>query len=124
LAVALLLGIPPGHFLGIVVVTRLIQSLSHTNVRMGFGWLGNRLLVSPHYHRIHHCIGVGHEGRVMGCNFAPLFPVWDLLFGTANFSPAWPATGIRDQLDGVDYGEGFVAQQVLGVKRLVRAVLG
>jgi sterol desaturase/sphingolipid hydroxylase (fatty acid hydroxylase superfamily) len=121
-AVALLLGIPPGHFLGIVVVTRLIQSLSHTNVRLGFGWLGNRLLVSPHYHRIHHGIGVGHEGRAMGCNFAPLFPAWDLLFGTANFSPAWPATGIRDQLDGVDYGDGFIAQQVLGVKRLLRAL--
>ena len=121
-AVALLLGIPPGHFLGIVMVTRLIQSLSHTNVRLTFGWLGERLLVSPRYHRVHHGIGVGHEGRARGCNFAALFPVWDLLFGTANFSPAWPATGIRDQLDGVDYGDGFIAQQVLGVKRLFRAL--
>jgi len=119
--VALLVGIPPGHFLGIVVAHRLIESLSHTNVRMHFGWFGNRLLVSPLYHRTHHGIGVGHEGRAMGCNFSPLFPLWDMLFGTASFSREYPATGIRDQLDGVDYGEGFFRQQILGVKRLTRA---
>ena len=121
--VALLVGVPPGHFLGIVVVMRLVESLSHTNVRLSFGWLGDRLLVSPHYHRQHHGIGIGHEGRAMGCNFAPLFPVWDQLFGTARYTPDYPATGIRDQLNGVDYGEGFIRQQVLGVKRLTRALL-
>ena len=117
--VALAIGVPPAHFLGIVIVTRLIESLSHTNVRMYFGWLGERLLVSPSYHRTHHGIGVGHEGRAQGCNFAPLFPVWDVLFGTANFARDYPATGIRDQLDGVDYGEGFIRQQVLGVRRML-----
>jgi len=120
--VALLIGVPPAHFLGIVVVTRLVESLSHTNVRLSFGWLGDRLLVSPHYHRLHHGIGVGHEGRAKGCNFAPLFPLWDLVFGTARFTPDYPATGIRDQLDGADYGEGFIRQQVLGIKRLTRAL--
>ena len=120
--VALLVGVPPGQFLGIVVLMRLIESLSHTNVRLSFGWLGDRLLVSPHFHRQHHGIGVGHEGRAMGCNFAPLFPLWDLLFCTARLAPDYPATGIRDQLDGVDYGEGFIRQQVLGIKRLTRAL--
>jgi sterol desaturase/sphingolipid hydroxylase (fatty acid hydroxylase superfamily) len=116
--VALVIGVPPGQFLGAIVVTRLIESLSHANVRLGFGGLGDRLLVSPRYHRLHHGIGVGHEGRARGCNFAPLFPLWDMLFGTARFAPDYPATGIRDQLDGVDYGAGFVAQQWLGFKRL------
>ena len=120
--VALLIGVPPAQFLGIVVVTRLIESLSHTNVRLSFGWLGDRLLVSPHYHRLHHGIGIGHEGRAMGCNFAPLFPLWDLVFGSARFARDYPATGIRDQLDGADYGEGFIRQQVLGIKRLTRAL--
>lgn len=121
--VALLIGVPPGQFLGIVVLMRLVESLSHTNVRLSFGWLGDRLLVSPHYHRQHHGIGIGHEGRALGCNFAPLFPLWDLMFGTARLVPDYPATGIRDQLEGVDYGEGFIRQQVLGVKRLTRALL-
>jgi sterol desaturase/sphingolipid hydroxylase (fatty acid hydroxylase superfamily) len=120
--VALAIGVPPGAFIGIVVVTRLVESLSHANVRMSFGALGNRLLVSPAYHRRHHGIGVGHEGAARGCNFAPLFPLWDLLFGTADFRRDYPATGIRDQLDGVDYGQGFVAQQRLGIQRLARAL--
>jgi sterol desaturase/sphingolipid hydroxylase (fatty acid hydroxylase superfamily) len=120
--VALAIGVPPGHFLGIVAVTRLIESLSHTNVRLSFGMLGDRLLVSPAYHRMHHGIGVGHEGRAMGCNFAPLFPLWDMLFGTADFSRAYPATGIRDQLDGADYGDGFLRQQWLGIKRLAKSL--
>jgi sterol desaturase/sphingolipid hydroxylase (fatty acid hydroxylase superfamily) len=59
-----------------------------------------------------------HEGRVRGCNFAVLFPVWDVLFRTANFDNVYPATGVRDQLEGRDYGRGFWAQQVLGVKRM------
>lgn len=120
--VALAIGVPPAHFLGIVIATRLIESLSHTNVRLHFGWLGERLLVSPRYHRTHHGLGVGHEGRAMGCNFAPLFPLWDILFSTANFARDYPATGIRDQLEGVDYGEGFMRQQLLGVRRMLRAL--
>jgi len=120
--VALLIGVSPEQFIGVVIVTRLFESLSHTNVRLSFGRIGDRLLVSPSYHRMHHGIGIGHEGRARGCNFAPLFPLWDMLFGTANFAHAYPATGIRDQLDGVDYGRGFISQQVLGVKRLLQAL--
>ena len=82
--------------------------------------LGNRLLVSPHYHRLHHGIGIGHEGTADGCNFATLFPVWDMLFGTARFDAAYPATGISDQLEGRNYGEGFWAQQVKALARLRR----
>jgi sterol desaturase/sphingolipid hydroxylase (fatty acid hydroxylase superfamily) len=47
-----------------------------------------------------------------------LFPVWDHLFGTASPVREFPATGIRDQLHGRDYGEGFWRQQWLGLKRL------
>jgi sterol desaturase/sphingolipid hydroxylase (fatty acid hydroxylase superfamily) len=79
--------------------------------------------VSPLFHRVHHGIGVGHEGRARGCNFATLFPVWDVLFGTANFTREIPATGIRDQLDGADYGEGFIDQQLKGFTRLTRALV-
>jgi sterol desaturase/sphingolipid hydroxylase (fatty acid hydroxylase superfamily) len=78
-----------------------------------------RLLVSPRYHRLHHRIGLGHEsagqGSLGGHNFAVLFPLWDLLFGTARFDGRYEPTGIRDQLpDGRDYGRGFWAQQWLG----------
>jgi sterol desaturase/sphingolipid hydroxylase (fatty acid hydroxylase superfamily) len=117
--VAFLIGVPPEQFVAAVMLTRFVESLSHANVRFGFGALGERLLVSPRFHRTHHAIGVGHEGARYGCNFATLFPLWDMVFGTANFAYRGTATGIRDQLDGRDYGDTFLAQQWLGLKRLV-----
>lgn len=124
---ALWLGVAPGQFVALVALSQLLQSLAHANVRLSFGPVGERLLVSPRYHRVHHAIGIGHEsagpGTLGGANFAILFPVWDIIFGTANFSPQWPATGIRDQLSeagGRNYGRGFWAQQWLGLLRLLR----
>ncbi len=116
--VALAVGVAPGQFVAIVALSRALESLAHANVRMSFGRVGERLLVSPRFHRVHHAIGLGHEGGPRGCNFAVLFPVWDHLFGTANPIRDYPATGIRDQLHGRDYGEGFWRQQWLGLKRL------
>lgn len=117
-ALAWVIGVEPGQFVGLVVVSRMLQSLQHANVRLSFGRWGERLLVSPGFHRRHHAIGLGHEGRARGCNFGVLFPWWDMLGGTADFSPGTPATGIRDQLTGRDYGEGFWRQQWLGLKRI------
>ena len=55
-------------------------------------------------------------------SYAVLLPVWDILFGTANFERRYDATGIRDQIEqGRDYGRGFWAQQWLGLKRLAGA---
>jgi len=118
---ALVLGAAPGQFLAFIALTRVVESLSHANVRMSYGRLGERLLVSPRFHRVHHAIGIGHEGPQRGCNFATLFPAWDHLFGTADGRAAFPQTGVADQLDGRDYGRGFLAQQGLGLRRLVEA---
>jgi sterol desaturase/sphingolipid hydroxylase (fatty acid hydroxylase superfamily) len=121
-AVALAVGIAPAQFVAVVALTRLLESLSHANLRGDFGPVLGRLLVSPAFHRTHHAIGTGHEshgpGSLGGCNYAVLFPVWDLLFGTARFGRAPEPTGVRDQLDGRDYGRGFWAQQALGLRRL------
>jgi sterol desaturase/sphingolipid hydroxylase (fatty acid hydroxylase superfamily) len=116
--VALAVGVAPGQFVAIVALSRALESLAHANVRMSFGRVGEWLLVSPRFHRVHHAIGLGHEGGRFGCNFAVLFPLWDHLFGTARTTRDYPATGIRDQLHGRDYGEGFWRQQWLGFKRL------
>ena len=122
------IGVAPGQFVAVVALSQLVENLSHANVRLRFGWLGERLLVSPHFHRIHHSLGLGHESRGKGTlgghNFSVLLPVWDMLFGTARFEgrPGDTATGIRDQLPeegGRDYGRGFWAQQRLGVLRLL-----
>ena len=118
------IGVPPGQFVAIVAVTQLSESLQHANLRMSFGGLGERLWVSPRFHRLHHAIGIGHESRGQGTlgghNFGVLLPWWDVLFGTANFEERYDATGIRDQVEqGREYGRGFWEQQWLGVKRLL-----
>jgi sterol desaturase/sphingolipid hydroxylase (fatty acid hydroxylase superfamily) len=120
--VALAIGVPPAQFVLAVVATRVVESLSHANLRLDFGRAGDWLLVSPRFHRVHHAIGFGHEGAARGCNFAVLFPAWDRLFGTANTESLYPATGIRDQLEGRDYGEGFWRQQASGFVRLFEAL--
>jgi sterol desaturase/sphingolipid hydroxylase (fatty acid hydroxylase superfamily) len=131
--IALGIGVEPSQYVMLVSVSRILQSLQHANVRIHFGRVGEWLLVSPRYHRMHHAIGVGHEshgqGTLGGCNFAVLLPIWDIIFRTANFTPRFVATGIRDQLphtgaDGVvrpgrEYGKGFFSQHWLALKRMV-----
>jgi sterol desaturase/sphingolipid hydroxylase (fatty acid hydroxylase superfamily) len=121
---AQVIGVAPGQFVAIVAITQLSENLQHANLRLSFGRLGERLWVSPRFHRMHHSIGLGHESRGRGTlgghNFGVLLPWWDVLFGTASFEPRFDATGIRDQVEhGRDYGRGFWAQQWLGLKRLV-----
>ena len=120
---AMAIGVAPGQFVAIVAIAQLSQSLQHANVRLSFGRWGERLWVSPRFHRLHHSIGIGHEtagaGTLGGHNFGVLLPWWDMLFGTANFENRYDPTGIRDQVEqGRDYGRGFWQQQWLGVKRL------
>jgi len=114
---ALGIGVAPSQFVAIVAITQLSESLQHANLR--WRWPGplEGVLVSPSFHRLHHAIGYGHEGRAHGVNFAVLFPVWDILFGTADWRPGFVPTGIRDQLDGRDYGRGFWSQQAKAIGR-------
>ena len=124
--VARFIGVAPAQFIALVALSQLLENLQHANVRLWFGPVLERVLVSPRFHRLHHSIGLGHEshGRnsLGGHNFAVLLPVWDILFGSADFSARHEPTGIRDQLasEGArDYGQGFWSQQWLGLKRLV-----
>lgn len=116
--VAVAIGVPPAQFIGIVVVSRLLQSLQHANLRWRFGTIGERLLVSPSFHRLHHAVDYGHDGPARGCNFAVLLPVWDVIFRTADYRPGFVPTGIRDQVEGRDYGAGFWRQHWLALGRM------
>lgn len=122
--VALLIGVPPGHFVGLIVAVQLIENLSHVNARLSFGRIGQALLVSPGYHRWHHALQLppGRKYR-HGCNFAILFPIWDKLFGTQYHSDVMPATGIPDdsQTDPVAR-HGFWQQQRDGIVDLLTAL--
>ena len=113
------IGVEPAQYLVWVAVGRMLQSLQHANVRLPFGWLGERLIVSPYFHRVHHGVSSGEEGRAAGCNFGVLLPWWDIVFGTAKYNAAIEPTGVRDQATGRQYGEGFWQQQYFGVLRLI-----
>lgn len=127
------IGVAPGQFVAIVALTQLSENLHHANLRLWFGRIGERLWVSPRFHRLHHAIGIGHETRpnpaapakvLGGHNFGVLLPWWDILFGTANFEHRYDSTGVRDQVEPDaqgrlrDYGQGFCSQQWRGLLRL------
>jgi len=117
------IGMAPGQFVVIVALTQLSESFQHANLRLWFGRWGERLWISPRFHRLHHGVGIGHEtaGKALGGhNFGVLLPWWDMIFGTANFEERYDPTGVRDQVEqGRDYGSGFWRQQWLGLMRLV-----
>ncbi|VCU70268.1 Fatty acid hydroxylase superfamily protein [Pigmentiphaga humi] len=117
-----LIGVPPAQFVAVVIITRLVESFSHANLRTGFGRVGQYLLVGPRFHRHHHAIEPpAVPGRPeANYNFGVLFPIWDVLFRTARFDGNYGPTGISDQLPAHgsrDYGRSFLAQQWLGIKR-------
>lgn len=118
---ALLIGVPPGQFPLLALVLRLAESLSHANVRLSFGSVGERLVVSPRFHRLHHgVLSAGETGR----NYAVLLPIWDWIFGTADFRrDQFPLTGDPGASPVLVHG-GWFAQQVEGTRRLWGALRG
>jgi sterol desaturase/sphingolipid hydroxylase (fatty acid hydroxylase superfamily) len=121
---AILIGVGPGQFVALVALSQLSESFQHADLKIWFGRVGERLWVSPRFHRLHHSIGIGHEsagkGTLGGFNFGVLLPWWDMVFGTANFERRFDPTGVRDQVEqGRDYGRGFWSQQLQGLRRLV-----
>jgi len=97
---ALLFGVSPSQFIVLVVLSQLIQSWQHANIKVDLG-IFKYALVSPMFHRLHHAVGYGYEakgkpGVLGGCNFGVLFPWWDMLFNTAIFTKQVHPTGVRD----------------------------
>jgi sterol desaturase/sphingolipid hydroxylase (fatty acid hydroxylase superfamily) len=103
--VALLIRLEPG-FPGVIagVLIALHQSYIHSASKVNLGawsWLINDNV----RHRIHHSLEPHHFNK----NFAIDFGFWDHLFGTA-YVPTpgeWPATGLADQRDPMDFVEYF-----------------
>jgi sterol desaturase/sphingolipid hydroxylase (fatty acid hydroxylase superfamily) len=118
-AVALLIGVPPTQFVLIVMLRQLAESLSHANVRLDYGRVGERILVSPRFHRIHHGeLSAGEDGR----NYAVLLPIWDWIFRTGDFDrTSYPRTGDPMAPESLATG-GWLRQQVDGFKEFGRAL--
>ena len=123
-SLSLVIGVPPGQFIGLLIVLRLVENLSHANTRLGFGPLGDYIVVGPRYHRWHHALDLPADPRfACGCNFAILFPVWDILFGTLYLARELPPTGIHETTEQeISARDEFWAQQKLGLALLWQAL--
>lgn len=74
------LGFSGAAVLAVVPLISFYVMFLHSNVRWDFGPL-RWVFVSPAYHRWHHT----SEDEGIDKNFAGIFPIWDLVFGTAYF---------------------------------------
>jgi sterol desaturase/sphingolipid hydroxylase (fatty acid hydroxylase superfamily) len=114
------LGFAPLALAGIVPILTLMAVLVHANLDWDFGPL-RAVIASPRFHRWHHT----DEREARDKNFAGLFPVWDILFGTyhmprdklpTTFGTATPVPGgligqlafpfRRSRANGAGAGEG------------------
>jgi sterol desaturase/sphingolipid hydroxylase (fatty acid hydroxylase superfamily) len=73
------------------VVLSVWSMFYHSAIRIELPWL-DRVLMTPQLHRIHHSVDPRHHNR----NFADVFPVFDIVFGTfLKPSPGeWAKTGL------------------------------
>jgi sterol desaturase/sphingolipid hydroxylase (fatty acid hydroxylase superfamily) len=76
-AVLLLLGFSPAAFAALAPFNFVMAALVHANLNWTYGPF-RYVLSSPMFHRWHHAIVEGSLSR----NYAPNFPIWDLMFGT------------------------------------------
>jgi len=116
-------GVQPDDFVLILIVGRLVESWSHANIDMSFGRVGEKLLVGPRFHRLHHALAGPHERHIHDHNFAPVFPIWDILFGTANYDGKRRPTGVEDPGIDADNDRGWLGQQVVVFRRFVAALV-
>ena len=115
-------GVQPDDFVLILIVGRLVESFSHIGLDLGFGRLGARLLVAPRFHRLHHALADARDPHIHDHNFAAVFPIWDVLFGTARFDVLPRPTGVDDRDIDADNARGWLGQQAWGFRRFVLAL--
>lgn len=116
IAIGLAIGVPAMQFPFLILCFRLLGSVAHANTRIGYGWLGSHILISPQFHRTHHALRAA--GR-RSSNFGTALSVWDILFGTARFGDNTVETGDAGAEPALASGS-WGAQQAAGFRRMVR----
>jgi sterol desaturase/sphingolipid hydroxylase (fatty acid hydroxylase superfamily) len=115
--VGLAMGVEPSEFALLMLVGELVQNFSHTNVRIGFGRLLEKVFVDPKFHRLHHMRVDPHRPTLHNCNFGQVFSVWDVLFGTALYGEKPRPTGVGDPMVDIDNERGLILQQWGALRR-------
>ncbi|MBS0591378.1 MAG: sterol desaturase family protein [Proteobacteria bacterium] len=118
----LLMGVDAAQFALLELVSELVQNFSHTNTRLGFGRIFERLFVDPKFHRLHHMRVDPSRPSLHNCNFGQVMSVWDGLFGTALYGEPPRPTGVGDPTVDADNGRGVIAMQWGAFRRFWAAV--
>jgi sterol desaturase/sphingolipid hydroxylase (fatty acid hydroxylase superfamily) len=87
-------AVTAGGILGVILGS--YSYFFHTNIRLQYR-KATALIVGPQWHRIHHSRLPEHRDK----NFAAMFPIWDVLFGTY-YHPArgeFPPTGVDGEME-------------------------
>jgi len=74
----LLVGVPPGLVVWQFVAVVLTGTLAHANIAFRLPACLHRIFVTPEFHRLHHAM----DAKQGNSNYATVFPIWDMLFGT------------------------------------------
>ena len=88
----------------VVIVVTAIAVFHHSNLRLGLGRL-TPIIVGPQLHRLHHARDRANHDS----NFAGVFPLWDIVFGTyrAPRPGEFGATGLATQKPSSEYWRSF-----------------
>jgi sterol desaturase/sphingolipid hydroxylase (fatty acid hydroxylase superfamily) len=87
------------------IILLIFLQMEHANLRIQTGW-ASVLWCSPQVHRIHHSRLPHHHDK----NFASVFPLWDVLFGTF-YAPArdeFPPTGVEGETEIQSFWESQI----------------
>ncbi len=99
---ALGIGVEPADYVLLVSITRMMQSLRHSKMRIHSSLMNDAVMISPWFHRWHHATGIGHDSKSKSTlgdhNFGVLFSFWDSLFRTAYFGKTFEHTGWHDRV--------------------------
>lgn len=110
------LGFPLTALIAAAPVAGLIGILIHLDISVDLGWL-RFVIATPLFHRWHHA----DEAQALGKNFAAIFPVWDILFGTFHMPRHQRPTRFGC---GDDIPQSFWAQMTYPLKQWTARDLG
>lgn len=120
--VGIVMGVNPDQFAWLMLTGELVQNLSHTNTRLGFGPVFGRLFVDPKFHRLHHMLVDPDRPQLHNCNFGQVFSIWDVLFGTSLYGEPIRPTGVGDPTVDADNEHNLVGLHWAAFKRFWGAV--
>jgi sterol desaturase/sphingolipid hydroxylase (fatty acid hydroxylase superfamily) len=115
--VGLVIGVDPDEFAWLMLIGELVQNFSHTNARIGFGRVFDRVFVAPTFHRLHHMLVDPERPKLHNCNYGQVLSVWDVLFGTALYGEPLRPTGVGDPIVDADNEHGLIGLHWAALKR-------